>query len=99
MPNSTMLAKPKGNSSEPMKGNLVRMPTVRARITAISLTSGTMDGAADNIGPPIWDAVAQKIIALNQINVENKYEALGGLGFFLAFLRGIVANWLVCPWS
>ena len=34
MPNSTMLAKPKGNSSEPTKGALTVMPTVRARITA-----------------------------------------------------------------
>ena len=34
MPNSTMLAKPKGNKSEPTKGSLVRMPQVRARITA-----------------------------------------------------------------
>ena len=52
---------------------------VMALIMAISLTSGTLDGAADNIGPPIWDAVAKKIMALNQINVEEKYEALGGL--------------------
>ena len=34
MPNSTMLAKPKGNSSEPTKGALTVMPTVKARITA-----------------------------------------------------------------
>ena len=51
---------------------------------------------APYVGPPIWDAVAQKIMALNQINVEKKYEALGSMGFFLAFLRGLVANWLVC---
>ena len=76
-------------------GNFIGTAVV-ALIMAISLTSGTMDGAADNIGPPVWDAVAQKIIALNQFNVEKKYEALGGLGFFLAFLRGVVANWLVC---
>ncbi len=63
---------------------------------AISLTSGTMDAAADNIGPPVWDLVRSKIVALNQINVEKKYEALGSMGFFLAFLRGVVANWLVC---
>mgnify|MGYP006226229959 FL=1 len=76
-------------------GNFIGTAVV-ALIMAISLTSGTMDGTADNIGPPVWDAVAQKIIALNQFNVEKKYEALGGLGFFLAFLRGVVANWLVC---
>ena len=35
-------------------------------------------------------------ISLNILNVEKKYEALGSLGFFLAFLRGLVANWLVC---
>jgi len=76
-------------------GNWIGTAVV-AVIMALSLTSGTMDAAADNIGPPIWDLVAQKIVALNQINVEKKYEALGGLGFFLAFLRGVVANWLVC---
>ena len=76
-------------------GNFIGTAVV-ALIMAISLTSGTLDGAADNIGPPVWDAVAQKIITLNQFNVEKKYEALGGLGFFLAFLRGVVANWLVC---
>ena len=25
-----------------------------------------------------------------------KYEAFGSTGFFLAFLRGVIANWLVC---
>ena len=63
---------------------------------AISLTSGTMDGAADNVGAPIWDAVAQKIMALNKANVVTKYENLQTLGFFLAILRGLIANWLVC---
>ena len=76
-------------------GNWIGTAVV-ALIMAISLTSGTLDGAADNVGPPIWDAVAQRIIALNQINVQTKYEALGSMGFFLAFLRGVVANWLVC---
>ncbi len=56
-------------------GNWIGTAVV-AVIMAISLTSGTMDGAA--------------------INVEKKYEALGSMGFFLAFLRGLVANWLVC---
>ena len=65
-----------------------------AVIMAISLTSGgTVDPAADG---GVWQKVAQKIISLNIANVEKKYEALGSLGFFLAILRGMVANWLVC---
>ena len=47
---------------------------VVAVIMAISLTSGTMDGAADNVGAPIWDLVAQKIMALNKINVEKNMK-------------------------
>jgi formate/nitrite transporter len=43
-----------------------------------------------------WNAVAATIIKLNKANVIGKYEALGSTGFFLAFLRGVVANWLVC---
>ena len=46
-------------------GNWIGTAVV-ALIMAISLTSGTMDGAADNVGAPIWDLVAQKIMALNQ---------------------------------
>ena len=76
-------------------GNFIGTLVV-AIIMAISLTSGTMNGAADNVGAPIWDLVAQKIIFLNKTNVVTKYEKLQGLGFFLAFLRGLVANWLVC---
>ena len=76
-------------------GNFIGTLVV-AIIMAISLTSGSMDASAENVGPPIWDLVAQKIVALNQINVVKKYEALGSMGFFLAFLRGVVANWLVC---
>ena len=76
-------------------GNFIGTLVV-AIIMAISLTSGSMDAAAENVGPPIWDLVAQKLVALNQINVVKKYEALGSMGFFLAFLRGVVANWLVC---
>ncbi|EAQ70367.1 formate and nitrite transporters [Synechococcus sp. RS9917] len=65
-----------------------------AVIMAVSLTSGgTVDPSADG---GVWPQVAQKIISLNIANVEKKYEALGSLGFFLAILRGIVANWLVC---
>ena len=76
-------------------GNFIGTLVV-AIIMAISLTSGSMDASAENVGPPIWDLVAQKIVALNQINVVKKYEALGSMSFFLAFLRGVVANWLVC---
>ena len=76
-------------------GNFIGTLVV-AIIMGISLTSGSLDAAAENVGPPIWDLVAQKIVALNQINVVKKYEALGSMGFFLAFLRGVVANWLVC---
>ena len=74
-------------------GNFIGTLVV-AIIMAISLTSGgTIDPAADG---GMWQKVAQKIISLNILNVEKKYEALGSLGFFLAFLRGLVANWLVC---
>ena len=76
-------------------GNFIGTLVV-AIIMAISLTSGRMAASAENVGPPIWGLVAQKIVALNQINVVKKYEALGSMGFFLAFLRGVVANWLVC---
>ncbi len=65
-------------------GNFIGTLVV-AIIMAISLTSGSMDASAENVGPPIWDLVAQKIVALNQINVVKKYEALGSMGFFLAF--------------
>ena len=74
-------------------GNFIGTLVV-AIIMAISLTSGgTIDPAADG---GMWQKVAQKIISLNILNVGKKYEALGSLGFFLAFLRGLVANWLVC---
>jgi len=74
-------------------GNFIGTLVV-AIIMPISLTSGgTIDPAADG---GMWQKVAQKIISLNILNVEKKYEALGSLGFFLAFLRGLVANWLVC---
>jgi len=74
-------------------GNFIGTLVV-AVIMAISLTSGgTVDPAADG---GVWQKVAQKIITLNIANVEKKYEALGSLGFGLAILRGMVANWLVC---
>ena len=74
-------------------GNFIGTLVV-AVIMAISLTSGgTVDPAADG---GVWQKVAQKIMTLNITNVEKKYEALGSLGFGLAILRGVVANWLVC---
>jgi len=74
-------------------GNFIGTLVV-AVIMYLSLTSGgTVDPSAEG---DIWQKVAAKIIALNIANVEKKYEALGSLGFFLAFLRGMVANWLVC---
>ena len=74
-------------------GNFIGTLVV-AVIMYLSLTSGgTVDPSAEG---GIWQKVAAKIIALNIANVEKKYEALGSLGFFLAFLRGMVANWLVC---
>lgn len=41
-------------------------------------------------------AVANKIISLNKASVIGKCQGLAGLGFFLAFLRGLIANWLFC---
>jgi len=61
---------------------------------AISLTSGGTADLASGTGD--WVAVANKIIGLNKANVIVKYQSLGALGFFLAFLRGLIANWLVC---
>lgn len=65
-----------------------------AILFAISLTSGGTADLATGTGD--WVAVANKIIALNKANVVTKYQNLGALGFFLAFLRGLIANWLVC---
>ena len=76
-------------------GNFIGCVFVAA-ILAISLSSaGTVEISADGAGG-VWGAVARKLIALNQLNVETKYMDLGGTGFFLAFLRGVIANWLVC---
>ena len=74
-------------------GNWIGTAVV-AVIMYLSLTSGgTVEPSADG---GVWQKVAATIIKLNVANVEKKYEALGSLGFFLAFLRGVVANWLVC---
>ncbi len=68
-----------------------------AILISISLTSaGTNAPLAAEAGGTGWAAVAAKIIAINKLNVLIKYESLGSTGFFLAFLRGIIANWLVC---
>lgn len=74
-------------------GNFLGCALVAAMLS-ISLTSGgTAEPSADG---GIWQKVAQTIIGLNRSNVIVKYKDLGGLGFLLAFLRGIIANWLVC---
>ncbi len=77
-------------------GNWIGTAVV-ALLMAISLTSGgTVDPASAADGGGMWQQVAAKIIALNKTNVVTKYENLQSLGFFLAFLRGLIANWLVC---
>ncbi len=68
-----------------------------ALLLSISLTSaGTVEPLAAAAGGKGWAVVAAKIIAINKANVLLKYEALGRTGFFLAFIRGVIANWLVC---
>ena len=68
-----------------------------AYLLSISLTSaGNLEPLSVSEGGTGWAAVAAKIIALNKTNVVIKYESLGSTGFFLAFLRGVIANWLVC---
>ena len=68
-----------------------------AFLLSISLTSaGTVEPLAAAAGGKGWAVVAAKIVSINKANVLVKYQALGSTGFFLAFLRGIIANWLVC---
>ena len=68
-----------------------------AILIAISLTSGgTVQPLAAADGGTGWAVIAAKIIVLNKTNVLIKYQALGSTGFFLAFVRGVIANWLVC---
>ena len=77
-------------------GNWIGTAVV-AVLMAISLTSGgTVDPASAADGGGMWQQVAAKIIALNKTNVVTKYENLETLGFFLAILRGLIANWLLC---
>ena len=77
-------------------GNWIGTAVV-AVLMAISLTSGgTVDPASAADGGGMWQQVAAKIIALNKANVVAKYQNLETLGFFLAIVRGVIANWLVC---
>ncbi len=77
-------------------GNWIGTAVV-AVLMAISLTSGgTVDPASAAEGGGMWQQVAAKIIALNKTNVVVKYENLQSMGFFLAIIRGLIANWLVC---
>jgi len=76
-------------------GNFIGCALV-ALLLAISLKSGYHANAIEAAWSKGWTAVADKIIKLNQFNVIDKYQALGTTGFFLAFLRGVIANWLVC---
>lgn len=74
-------------------GNFIGCALV-ALLISISLTSGwSVDPVAGGKG---WPAIAAKIAAVNELNVVTKYQDLGSTGFFLAFLRGLIANWLVC---
>ena len=77
-------------------GNFIGCALV-ALLLATSLTSaGTVAPLAAADGGKGWAVIAAKIMALNKANVVAKYQDLGSTGFFLAFLRGMIANWLVC---
>ena len=77
-------------------GNFIGTALV-ALLLSISLTSGgTVEPLSAAEGGKGWAVVAAKIVAINQTNVLTKYEALGSTGLFLAFIRGVIANWLVC---
>ncbi len=68
-----------------------------AILLSISLTSaGTIEPLSAADGGKGWAIVAAKIISINQANVITKYSSLGSTGLFLAFIRGVIANWLVC---
>ncbi len=68
-----------------------------AILLSISLTSGgTVEPLSAADGGKGWSIVAAKIMSLNQANVITKYESLGSTGLLLAFIRGVIANWLVC---
>jgi len=77
-------------------GNFIGCGLV-ALLLVTSLTSaGTVEPLAADDGGKGWAVIAAKIMAINKTNVIIKYQDLGSTGFFLAFLRGMIANWLVC---
>ncbi len=77
-------------------GNFIGCGLV-ALLLVTSLTSaGTVEPLAAADGGKGWAVIAAKIMAINKTNVIIKYQDLGSTGFFLAFLRGMIANWLVC---
>ena len=77
-------------------GNFIGTLVVALIMWASLTSAGTVEPLAAADGGKGWQVVAATIIKLNKLNVITKYEALGSTGFFLAFLRGLVANWLVC---
>ena len=77
-------------------GNFIGTAVVALIMWASLTSAGTVEPLAAADGGKGWQVVAATIIKLNKLNVVTKYEALCSTGFFLAFLRGMVANWLVC---
>ena len=76
--------------------NAFAVEPMSAAAAAAATKVAAATGDATVINASMWQQVAQKIVDLNVLNVVKKYESLGSTGFFLAFLRGVVANWLVC---
>ncbi|MEB3157979.1 MAG: formate/nitrite transporter family protein [Synechococcus sp.] len=76
--------------------NAFTVEPMSAAAAAAATKVAAATGDATVINASMWQQVAQKIVDLNVLNVVKKYESLGSTGFFLAFLRGVVANWLVC---
>ncbi len=76
--------------------NAFTVEPMSAAMAAAATKAAAAAGDATVIKASMWQQVAQKIVDLNVLNVVKKYETLGSTGFFLAFLRGVVANWLVC---
>ena len=76
--------------------NAFSVEPMSAAAAAAATKAAAAAGDMTVIKATMWQQVAQKIVDLNILNVVKKYETLGSTGFFLAFLRGVVANWLVC---